>query len=45
LSTASTTISLEQAHRVAIRAQALDGSVRTVLDCMGEPAAKDIACP
>jgi uncharacterized protein YcaQ len=34
LSTASTTVSLQQARRIAVRAQALDGSVRTVLDCV-----------
>jgi uncharacterized protein YcaQ len=32
VSTASTIVSVEQARRIAVRAQALDGSVRTVLD-------------
>jgi uncharacterized protein YcaQ len=34
LSTSSTSVSLTQARRIAVRAQALDGSVRTVLDCV-----------
>jgi uncharacterized protein YcaQ len=34
LSTSPKTVSLAQARRIAVRAQALDGSVRTVLDCV-----------